>query len=433
MKMRNAKISKKIQTTKKGAASLYVVIFTTLLLGVITLSFIRIVISESSQTSNTDLSRSAYDSALAGIEDAKVALLDYHDCLSGRISADCSAIVSNMQQGIQNQSCDVVRDVLQRNTGAMRAQNEGKDEVLIQESNDTSASLLQAYTCVKIAEDLPDYRTTLNSSFRTRIVPLRTSRINDVDSVTISWYSNINGNNSTLNFMPNYGNQFIFQPNYTTYAPPVISFQMIQAGAYFTPNIDFNVPSGSLANRAEAFLYPVSSGGINSISSSSFITSANKMPDDSGEGGSSNRAYKINCNGFNEGKEFACTATIYLPRPLNGNRSDNASFIRVGLPYNIPTTDFSIQLNDAAGNLINFEGVQSSIDSTGRANDLYRRVETRVELVDVYYPYPEFTIQSDNKSSGYGLKKNFYSTRNCWTSDNGSWSGCNNNSQSYSY
>ena len=56
---------------RKGAASLYVVIFATILFGVITLSFIRIILSESSQTSNDDLSQSAYDSALAGVEDAK--------------------------------------------------------------------------------------------------------------------------------------------------------------------------------------------------------------------------------------------------------------------------------------------------------------------------------------------------------------------------
>ena len=68
--------------TKQGAASIFVVIFTTLLLGVITLSFVRIMISEANQTTNYDLSQSAYDSALAGIEDAKVALLKYHECLN---------------------------------------------------------------------------------------------------------------------------------------------------------------------------------------------------------------------------------------------------------------------------------------------------------------------------------------------------------------
>ena len=69
-------------STKKGAASLYVVIFATILFGVITLSFIRIILSESNQSSNDDLSQSAYDSALAGVEDAKIAVNRYYQCPS---------------------------------------------------------------------------------------------------------------------------------------------------------------------------------------------------------------------------------------------------------------------------------------------------------------------------------------------------------------
>ena len=61
--------------TKKGMASLYLVAFTTLLLGVLTMSFVRVMVTESKESSNSDLSQSAYDSALAGIEDAKTAII----------------------------------------------------------------------------------------------------------------------------------------------------------------------------------------------------------------------------------------------------------------------------------------------------------------------------------------------------------------------
>ena len=54
---------------KKGATSIYVVVLGTLLFSVITVSFIRIIINEVTKTTNDELAQSAYDSALAGVED----------------------------------------------------------------------------------------------------------------------------------------------------------------------------------------------------------------------------------------------------------------------------------------------------------------------------------------------------------------------------
>ena len=64
--------------TRKGVTSLYVVIFATILFGVMTLGFIKLMVSESSQSSDEQLSESAYDAAMAGVEDAKVAASKYY-------------------------------------------------------------------------------------------------------------------------------------------------------------------------------------------------------------------------------------------------------------------------------------------------------------------------------------------------------------------
>ena len=62
---------------RKGAASFYIVAISTLILLIVAMSFAAVIIYEVTRTSNDDLSQSAYDSALAGVEDAKLAFYNY--------------------------------------------------------------------------------------------------------------------------------------------------------------------------------------------------------------------------------------------------------------------------------------------------------------------------------------------------------------------
>jgi len=124
---------------------------------------------------------------------------------------------------------------------------------------------------------------------------------------------------------------------------------------------------------------------------------------------------------------YRCNADIIIPRPIGGARNDGTMFVRLVLPYNTPDTSFSLELYDCTGDhtisntaktnecdRVQFAGVQTRVDSTGRANDLFRRVEARLEMQDIYYPFPEFAADVSGRDPE-SIWKSFWVTYNCWT------------------
>ena len=72
---------RKKQGFKSGAASFYIVAFSALILTIVAIGFAVVIVSELTRSSNDDLSQSAFDSALAGVEDAKLAFYNYQTCI----------------------------------------------------------------------------------------------------------------------------------------------------------------------------------------------------------------------------------------------------------------------------------------------------------------------------------------------------------------
>ena len=406
---------------RRGAASIYVVIFATILLTLIVMSFVRIMLSEARQTINFDLSQSAYDSARIGVEDAKIALLAYHECLStGDAGPTCTRIVESMQNP---DHCDIVRDVLNREEG-------DQEETIIQTTTDgVGAEFEQAYTCVRISEVAPDYLGRLNAGNTSRLIPVRTAvdNIGNVQFVHLRWFTPANGsatpasqataNQNKLGFANNSAARML--PPAITATPPPIVFQFIQTAETFNLS-QFDVNVGATANRGTLMLVP-SQNGLPCHDFSTDCAISNSQI--TGLAASSDKAIHnpiaVHCSeadALGSPRGFFCSAVIELPAPIGGNRLIGSSFIRLLLPYGGPDTDFSIQLfsNDVIPVPISFEGVQAVIDSTGRSNDLFRRVEARVELVDNYFPIPEFAVSLNGDPDDY-FHKSFFVTNNCWS------------------
>ncbi len=379
-------------SSKKGVASLYVVIFATILFGVITLSFIRIILSESSQSSNDDLSQSAYDSALAGVEDAKIAVNRYYQCINNGGNPD-SCGFNTLFGG----NCDDFKL-----KGYLGYNYDG--EVLIQESDSNNSD--QAYTCVILSNIVSDYRSTLTSDTRTRVVPLGigAAELANVKTVEFRWYSEINGTEfKNLNHNGSLGDI----NNATT--PPTISLTLLKTPANFNLN-DFN--NSTSMNYSTMILLPSEEGdskAINALSQNEISLAGNS--DKSANGAPiANAPYRIKCTH----SEFACTLTLGTDTsPLSFDAGGNAMLI-VSLPYGDIVTDFAVTLKDAKGNVIPFENVQVSVDSTGRANQLLRRVESRLDPADIFFPYPQYEVELSGTNEE-SLLKYYWITANCWT------------------
>mgnify|MGYP000299218717 CR=1 FL=1 len=85
------------QWSKKGMVSIFVVIFTTMLIGIIALGFVRQMLLDQQRAINSDLADSAYDSAMAGIADAKRAIVHYEReiCANGA-SGECLNLLKSL-------------------------------------------------------------------------------------------------------------------------------------------------------------------------------------------------------------------------------------------------------------------------------------------------------------------------------------------------
>ena len=434
-------MNKLIYKTKRGGASMFVVMFTMIILSIITIGFTRLIISEATKTTNTDLSQSAYDSALAGIEDAKMALLQYHSCLDKGYRANqngntCQKLIYYMQEGIRKNDCSTVANVLHREAKEDTTEN----SVVIQEtqwSDDpgNNTNMLQAYTCVTIQAELPDYRTTFDSTSRLRIIPIRSANHKDISMVRVKWYSK---NNATTGGTKTCGNSFdnglnLYPRNKCNggeQAPPILSARLIQTAETFdlselsvSRRYDSNANEFKVAtDTGQVFMVPKGLYGRNTANTT--IT-ANTWGETANKG--ENTPNQVIC----KNDEWFCTVDLLLPNTFDNksgtNKNDANTYLLVSLPYGSPNTDISVEVyskNAGGGYDINeFTGVQARIDSTGRANDLYRRVEARVELVDTYFAYPEFEISMRGGSESV-LKKSFYATFNCWKAEFGEQIDC---------
>ncbi|MBQ3293043.1 hypothetical protein IJG93_01910 [Candidatus Saccharibacteria bacterium] len=410
--------------TKKGAAAFYIVAFSTLILVVIATSFAMVVMSEMTRTMNDDLSQSAYDSALAGVEDAKVAFANYQRCVEAGIdTGDCGKIRSIMA----NPSCNMVWKMLYY---LDKSDDQIPTEMVVGGVETASGSgettTNQAYTCVKILTELVDYRASLGSKTGKYVDTIRAGvkdgGSNTVDKIKISWYLGKGVNPVAWNNVSGFPTADFIA------VPPTLEVQLVQTAETFNLS-DFDVTEPGKTNRATLYLVPTKESGVTEITADEVVKRNDHYV--------SNHPFMINCvdpdNPPATGlPEFLCSATIDLPRAIGSSdtayRANDTFLISISIPYRDPDTDFALELicsdgsgcdgkiaSDVDGHSTDrtvLKNTQIAIESTGRANDLVRRVETRLQTKDETFgmgqqsPYYALQILGDS-----GVTKNMTVTK----------------------
>lgn len=379
---------------QQGAVSLFVVIFATLLITIVTVSFIQLMLRDQQQSTSSDLAQSAYDSAQAGVEDAKRLLILDQSCRNGTAAstANCAAIAAALTPalGDSQTSCNTL--------AVAGIVGETNGETIIQQSSGDSASQLnQAYTCVKVGVNTDDYKGNADVN-QSDIIPLR--GVGTFTSIELSWFSreDVSSESEDDIEFPTTGSDSSLPPEGNEWPdnnPPLLRTQLMQMGGSFKlTDFDDSQPDNK-SNANTLFLYPSATG----LTTKDFALDARRSP--------SNSQQKVQCNDSFLDGEYACTVTITLPNPIDGNTASRNAYLRLTSLYN--GAHYSIKLKNG-NETVRFNGVQPLVDSTGRANDVFRRVEARVELIgDFTYPEAALDMQGNlcknfaitNEEGGY--------------------------------
>lgn len=360
------------QQEQRGAVSLFIVVFTTLLMIIITVSFIQLMLKDQQQATVSDLSQSAYDSALAGVEDAKRLLLLDQQCRTNNPPPNVSC--DDITAALGSNECNTVARILG---------GSATGETIVKQ-DDIDDDLNQAYTCVKIDPSTDDYKGSLKINEST-VIPLRSTTA--FDKVRISWFiqKDIGTTSQTVNF-PSTGPNKVLPPinsngsaKWAADNPALLRTQLMQTGDSFKLS-DFDA-----SNAHTLFLYPAENGSTDL----SFSLDARRTPS-----APPNTPPELADCKVNFAETYACSVEITLPDPVNGNAGNRSAMLRLSALYN--GAHYKIEMLSSAGAIQPFDRVQSEVDSTGRASDVFRRVKSRVELRgDFTYPEAAVDIVGD--------------------------------------
>lgn len=361
-----------MRRSEQGFVSLFTVIFFILLVTVITVGFLRIMVIEQRQALDNDLSSSARAAAESGIEDGKRALLAYYDpATPADVKTELTAAF-----GVDANNCDSLTGKTQ-----IRAQLGITGQAV------SSSDLDQTYTCLNVKLNSPDYVGS-SPTLKSEVFPIKGTA--NFNQIKVSWHllstaAGPDGDGRPTALVPNAPSPLL---------PPQTgpgSWGALGYPAYLRVQLLGYPKTGSFDRAAletrsrTVFLAPVGGGAAATIDlgiadPAHTFNSTKVSPNSSVQCG----------NNFTLYGTYLCTATLQLPAGLTS--ADNNFFLRLTPLYG--QTHFRVQLFDSTSGLtVDMSEVQPTIDATGKASDVYRRVQSRVRINPITV-FPEFAGES---------------------------------------
>lgn len=351
---------------KKGAVSIFVVIFATILATIIVLGFVRLMILDQQRAISSDLADSAYDSALAGLEDAKRAMIAYERdlCPAGASgSANCEELRNKYLSG---NHCGAVQGVLKNGSD--------DSEVKILTTKTGSGDLEQAYTCAKIRYYTEDYeRETEN---RGEVIMLPLSANSAFRALELKWSGEIPGGVSDPG---TFSDAEAKNPSWD------------RDGGNKVPALMLQYISGGQARTL--FLKPRKHTGVIAFADAYFDN--DQVDQDAHIRLLNPPVAMTNCKV--SGKNYECRSKLIFKGAGSGEEIAAGSqddFLKINKLYSAKAK-FHMRFAENGGKRPNFNGIQPEVDVTGRANYVFRRIKARVEFTGGRFPYPTAALSVD--------------------------------------
>lgn len=370
--------------SQAGFVSLFTTIFFMLLITVITLGFLAITTTEQQQATNNDLSASALASAQSGIEDGKRAILKYMS-----LPAGATKTTYYTQMTTNSSSCTSI-------TGSQI----GSDLGLSSNGNVVNNSQInQSYTCLTVNLNSPDF-ISQSSAGTSQVVPLRAVG-GSYQQIKVSWHllSTAVGDNgdglpgNPPGSSPYYAAGPLLYPQINS-GTPSLGWNKLGYPAYMRVQL-FGYPSSGnftrddLTQRSRSVLLVPSTGGTSSTTAINLGT-ADPNPGVMDQAELQPITIKCDPSPASDIGSYACTALLELPNGGQFTSTANNYYLRITPIYG--ATHFRVALVNS-GAEVNLDQVQPVVDATGRAADVFRRLQARV-LVNQLTNLPEFAAES---------------------------------------